>query len=156
MTPLFKKLNYKEGQPIVCLNAPNLFHTELNEMRSETAIIQAEKELTAVHFAIVFATKQAEVDHYASLLAPKLEGDAVLWFCYPKGTSKKYTCEFNRDNGWVVLGQLGLEGVRMVAIDEDWSALRFRKATYIKSMTRREDFALSAEGKQKTKGPNSR
>jgi hypothetical protein len=120
-------------------------------MRSETAIIQAEKELTAVHFAIVFATKQAEVDHYASLLAPKLEGDAVLWFCYPKGSSKKYTCEFNRDNGWAVLGQLGLEGVRMVAIDEDWSALRFRKATHIKSMTRREDFALSAEGKQKTK-----
>jgi hypothetical protein len=156
MTPLFKKLNYKEGQAIVCLNAPHSFQTELNEMRSEAAIIQNEKELTGVHFAVVFATKQAEVDHYASLLAPKLEGDAVLWFCYPKGSSKKYTCEFNRDNGWAVLGQLGLEGVRMVAIDENWSALRFRKAAFIKSMTRREDFALSAEGKQKTKGPKPR
>jgi hypothetical protein len=44
----------------------------------------------------------------------------------------------------------------MVAIDENWSALRFRKAAFIKSMTRREDFALSAEGKQKTKGPKPR
>ena len=153
MTPLFKKLNYKEGQTIVCLNAPESFGPPLAEMRSDAAIIQNEKELTTVQFAIVFATKQAEVDHYATLLAPKLEGDAVLWACYPKGTSKKYTCEFNRDNGWQVLGDLGWEGVRMVAIDEDWSALRFRKTAYIKTMNRREDFALSAEGKQKARKP---
>lgn len=125
MTPLFKKLNYKEGQTIVCLNAPDSFQPALEEMRSETAIIQNEKEITVVNFAMVFATKQAEVDHFAVLLAPKCEGDALLWFCYPKGSSKKYKCEFNRDNGWQVLGQLGWEGVRMVAIDEDWSAPSF-------------------------------
>jgi hypothetical protein len=153
MTPLFKKLNYKKGQSIVCLNAPDSFQPALDEMRTDAPIIQNEAAITAVQFALVFATKQAEVDHYASALVPKLEGDAVLWFCYPKGTSKKYKCEFNRDNGWKILGNLGLEGVRMVAIDEDWSALRFRKTQYIKTMTRREDFALSAEGKQKTQRP---
>lgn len=153
MTPLFKKLNYKEGQTIVCLNAPESFQSALDEMRSDAAIIQNEKEVTTVQFAMVFATKQAEVDYYATLLAPKLEGDAVLWACYPKGTSKKYKCEFNRDNGWKILGELGLEGVRMVAIDEDWTALRFRKTAFIKTMTRRESFALSAEGKQKTQKP---
>lgn len=119
-------------------------------MRTDGAIIQDEKELTSLHFVLVFATKQAEVNDYATRLAPKLEGDVVLWVCYPKGTSKKYKCEFNRDNGWKVLGELGWEGVRMVAIDEDWSALRFRKTEYIKTMTRREDFALSATGKQRT------
>lgn len=149
MTPLFQKLNYKEGQTIVCLNAPESFQPALDEMRAHTAIIQNEKEFNTIHFALLFATKQKEVDDYASLLAPKLEGDAVLWACYPKGTSKKYKCEFNRDNGWKVLGELGLEGVRMVAIDEDWTALRFRKTEYIKTITRREDFALSAKGKQK-------
>lgn len=153
MTPLFKKLNYKEGQTIICLNAPGSFQPALNEMHADAAIIQNETELPTVHFALIFATKQREVDHYAFLLAPKLEGDAVLWACYPKGTSKKYKCEFNRDNGWKVLGELGLEGVRMVAIDEDWTALRFRKTAYIKTMTRREDFALSAEGIQKTQKP---
>jgi hypothetical protein len=151
MTPLFKKLNYKEGQTIICLNAPESFQKELDDMRSHTTIIKEEKNISAIDFVMVFATRQQEVDHFAALLAPKLTGDAVVWFCYPKGTSKKFRCEFNRDNGWTVLGQLGLEGVRMVAIDEDWSALRFRKTQYIKSMTRREDFALSAEGKQKTK-----
>ncbi len=149
MTPLFKKLNYKDGQTIVCLNAPGSFLPELAEMRGDTTVIEKENALETVTFAIVFVTKQAEVDYYATLLVPKLQGDALLWFCYPKGSSKKYKCEFNRDNGWAVLGQLGMEGVRMVAIDEDWSALRFRKVGYIKTMTR--SFAMSAEGKQKTK-----
>jgi hypothetical protein len=153
MTPLFKKLNYKEGQVIVCLNVPDSFQKDLQEIGA--TIVQDEKAVGSVDFAMVFATKQAEVDHYAALLASKLNGDAVLWFCYPKGSSKKYKCEFNRDNGWKVLGQFGLEGVRMVAVDEDWSALRFRKTQYIKTMTRREDFALSAEGKQKAKGPKA-
>jgi hypothetical protein len=31
----------------------------------------------------------------------------------------------------VVLGTLGWEGVRMVAIDEDWWSLRFRRAEYV-------------------------
>jgi len=72
-----------------------------------------------------------------------------LWFAYPKGSSKRYKCEFNRDNGWAVLGSLGFEGVRMVAIDEDWSALRFRRVEYVKNMTR--SFALSEEGKARSK-----
>ncbi len=34
------------------------------------------------------------------------------------------------------MGAVGFEGVRQVAIDEDWSALRFRRVEYIKRMTR--------------------
>jgi len=78
---------------------------------------------------------------------PKLTKDALLWFCYPKGSSKKYKCDFNRDNGWQALGELGFEPVRMVAIDEDWSALRFKPAEAIKTMTR--SFAITATGKAK-------
>jgi hypothetical protein len=77
------------------------------------------------------------------------EGDAILWFCYPKGTSKKYTCDFNRDTGWASLGQLGWEPVRQVAIDDDWSALRFRNPDFIKTMTR--SFAMTEKGKAKVK-----
>jgi hypothetical protein len=38
----------------------------------------------------------------------------------------------------------------MVAIDEDWSALRFRNAEHISSMIRRQDLAMSEKGKSKT------
>jgi hypothetical protein len=49
-----------------------------------------------------------------------------------KGTSKKYSCDFNRDDGWEVLRQAGFDSVRQVAIDDDWSALRFRRFEFIK------------------------
>jgi hypothetical protein len=77
------------------------------------------------------------------------DGDAQLWMVYPKGSSKKYKCEFNRDTGWTALGVAGYEPVRQVAIDEDWSALRFRKVAFIKTMTRNPDGAISRAGRTK-------
>ncbi|MDN3689354.1 hypothetical protein [Cyclobacterium jeungdonense] len=74
----------------------------------------------------------------------------VIWICYPKASSKQYKCDFNRDTGFGILGDYGLEAVRQVAIDEDWSALRFRKVEYIKNITRRESFALTKEAKRRT------
>ena len=58
-------------------------------------------------------------------------GDPILWFAYPKASSRRYACDFNRDSGWDVLRGLGFDSVRQVAIDEDWSALRFRRVQYI-------------------------
>lgn len=77
--------------------------------------------------------RQAEVDRLSSILAAASQGDVLLWFAYPKGSSKRYTCEFNRDNGWQVIRGAGFDSVRQVAIDEDWSALRVRRVEYIKA-----------------------
>jgi hypothetical protein len=65
------------------------------------------------------------------LIARKAAGDAVLWFAYPKGTSKRHASEINRDTGWDSLKSADFETVRLVAIDQDWSALRFRRAAYV-------------------------
>ncbi|MFD1294975.1 hypothetical protein ACFQ5N_14115 [Lutibacter holmesii] len=72
----------------------------------------------------------------------------------PKKTSKNYQSEINRDNGWTLLGELGFEGVRQVAIDNDWSALRFRKVEFIKKMNRKTSAAMTEKGKQKTRLTN--
>ena len=58
---------------------------------------------------------------------------------------------FRRDNGWSALGELGYEGVSLISIDDDWSAFRFRKSDYIKTMNRRHEMAMSKEGKERTK-----
>ncbi|MEL6142373.1 MAG: hypothetical protein AAFU67_12215 [Bacteroidota bacterium] len=150
MNAIFKKLNYKQQAQIVALNVPTSFESVLAEMEGEAQILRAANVTDKIAFAIAFAIKQHEVDEAIAALAPKLKGDATLWFCYPKKSSKKYTCEFNRDTGWAKLGQFGFEGVRMVAIDEDWSALRFRKVEFIKSITRRKTMALTKEAKART------
>jgi len=75
---------------------------------------------------LALITRQADFDSLAKSFA-KADGDATIWFAYAKDFSKKYTCETNCDNGWNALGAAGFESVRLVAIDEDWSAKRYRR-----------------------------
>ena len=131
MPTLFQKLNLKLQREIVVINAPASFEPEVAALK-DVVVLRDAKQAKAFHFAIAFATKQAEVDALSKALAAKAEGDALIWIAYPKGTSKKYQCEFNRDTGWDVLRSAGFDTVRAVAIDEDWSALRFRRVEFIK------------------------
>ena len=96
MTPLFKKLNFKDYPAILSINHPESFLPELKAMGELTNVVESIGKLKSISFAIVFATKQTEVNKAAEQIAKKAEEDAVLWFCYPKGTSKKYKCDFNR------------------------------------------------------------
>jgi hypothetical protein len=146
MSPLFHKLNLKQQTEIVVLNAPDTFQVELSAL-NEISVLRDVESVEAITFSLAFVTKQAEINEVAEAIAKKAQGDAVIWFAYPKGSSKKYKCEFNRDNGWEILGKLGFEGVRQVAIDEDWSALRFRRVEFIKTIARDQKRAMSEQGK---------
>jgi hypothetical protein len=146
MASTFEKLNLKELKQILVLNAPESFEPELKSLRGVTV----KRDLQnggPVEFSLAFVTKQKEVDTLGKAVAKKAQGDAVVWFAYPKGSSKKYKSEINRDSGWKVLGDAGFEPVRMVAIDEDWSAVRFRRAEFIKTLTRGKEHRMSAQGK---------
>lgn len=59
MTPLFKKLNLKDQPELVILNAPKSFDVELEQLQG-LKIIRDLKAVQKVHFALVFATRQAE------------------------------------------------------------------------------------------------
>jgi hypothetical protein len=135
MPSIFQKLNFKAQPEIVVFNAPTSFETELARLE-DVKILRNPKRPVAVQFALAFAMGQAELDRLSTLLAAGSEGDALLWFAYPKGTSKRYHCEFNRDTGWQVIRDAGFDSVRQVAIDEDWSALRFRRVEFIKDSVR--------------------
>jgi hypothetical protein len=131
ISALFKKLNLKDQTEIVVMNAPVSFEAELAKLGSVN-VVRDPGKTKETEFAIAFAITQAELDLASKALTAKTKGDVILWIAYPKGTSKRYKCEFNRDSGWTVLGKAGFESVRMVAIDEDWSALRFRRSEYVK------------------------
>ena len=146
MASVFGKLNLKDQKQIVVINAPESFEPELKALKG-VEIIRDLKKAKAVQFSLAFVTKQQQVDTIAPIVGRKAEGDPVVWFAYPKGSSKKYKSEINRDSGWNVLGKDGFEPVRMVAIDEDWSALRFRRADFIKNMTRADEHSLTKRAK---------
>ena len=130
MASVFDKLNLKNQRELLVLAAPPSFEPELRTL-SGVFILRDARKAKSVEFAIAFVTKRADVDAAAKLILPKTDGDVVLWFAYPKGTSKRVAGEINRDTGWEPLQSAGFETVRLVAIDEDWSALRFRRAAYV-------------------------
>ena len=148
MSAIFNKLNLKDQTEILVLNAPESFEPELASLEN-VKIRRNTQDVKEIAFSLAFVTRQKEVDTIANAVAKKAKGDALVWFAYPKGSSKKYKCEFNRDTGWAVLGAAGFEGVRMVAIDEDWSAVRFRRVEFIQTMTRDKKHAMSKQGKEK-------
>lgn len=131
-TELFKKLNLKDQKELVILNAPPEFELELTALSG----LEIRRQLKAgkpVDFLLAFQTRKADVEALLPKLAEAARGDAVLWLVYPKGTSKKYTCDFNRDSIWPLFEPVGFLPVRMISIDENWSAFRFRRQEYVKT-----------------------
>ena len=148
MSDLFRKLNLKDQRAIVVLGAPAELNPELVTLKGVEIHDRLPSE-GAIEFLLAFATKKAEVDELAVKINGQLDHDAVVWIAYPKGSSKRYRADFNRDSGWDRVGAIGLEPVRQVAIDQDWSALRFRQVEHIRKLTRDPERALSTEGREK-------
>jgi hypothetical protein len=147
MNALFKKLNFKSQEVIYAIDAPESFAPALEEMRAFARVETSLARAKSLPFAIAFAITQKQLDAFAVRVGKLASADEVIWVAYPKGSSKRYQCEFNRDSGWGVFGELGYEPVRMVAVDEDWSALRLRRVENIKTMKRSR--AISEAGKKR-------
>ena len=148
MADVWGKLNLKDHQEIVIVNAPASFEPEVKALDGVT-VKRKPADVKAIGFFLAFVTTQKEVDDLAKVVATKSVPDAVVWFAYPKGTSKKYTSDISRDTGLQALGEAGFEPVRMVAIDEDWTGKRFRRVAFIKNLTRDPRALASKEGKKR-------
>ena len=147
ISPVIKKLQFKDkGQPVLILNEPQSCE-EL--MKSFTGDVHKEALLDRYEFAQVFGANNEELQHAARIAVSVVGEDGLLWLCYPKKSSKKYKgSDCSRDTVARLLASEGFESVRQVAIDDDWSALRFRSVDKIKSLTR--NFAVTEKGKERT------
>ena len=150
-TPLFKKMNLKDQKEVLVLNSPSSFDKELKALKG-VKVLKSATGVREIGFAIAFVIKEAELNNAVRTLSKLAKGDAVVWFAYPKGSSKRYKSEVNRDDSWALVGKEGFEPVRMVAIDEDWSGLRVRRVEFIKKMTRKAEHAMTTDGKKKARG----
>jgi len=137
MKKLLDKLNYRRQPRIAIINAGDTFmlvkSPELKDIRADTEIDQR----YPYEFMIFFVRSVSDVKKLTPVALHNLSVDGILWFCYPKKSSKKYTSDIDRDHGWNALNDSGFYGIRMVAFDDDWSALRFRDIKYIKSTSGR-------------------
>jgi hypothetical protein len=150
---VLKKLQFKDqGQPVLVMNAPRVYDEVMEYFQGE---VHKEPKLEAYGFVQVFGTTNEELQSLARQAGQAVEDDGLLWLCYPKKTSKVYKgSDCSRESVAVMLADQGYEPVRQVAIDEDWSALRYRKVENIKTMVRK--FAHTEKGKERTENGDDR
>lgn len=144
---VLKKLNFKDkGQSVLILNAPKTYDEIIRAFEGE---VHTEPTAESYDFIQVFGTSNEEISTSARNAVISLVEDGLLWLCYPKKSSKTYKgSDCSRETVAGLLALEGYEPVRQVAVDEDWSALRFRKPEKIKKMVR--TFAVTEEGKKRT------
>lgn len=137
MKNLLEKLNYKSQKRIAVINPSDDFNKYIASELDDVIIDEAIDLRCPYGFVIVFVKNVSEIEFHAPIVLHNLMADGVLWFCYPKKTSKKLSSDINRDHGWKELNDSGFHSVRMVSVDDDWSAIRFRNIKYIKSASGR-------------------
>ena len=126
MTTQAEKLQLKPGQQILVQNALGGNFEQLLE-----ELPQASLELEQTDALLLFIGSLAEVAEFTPGAIQRVGQNGLLWIAYPKGGSGVKT-DVNRDRlAAAVLQATGWQAVRQVAIDDVWSALRFRPASLV-------------------------
>jgi hypothetical protein len=133
MDNLYKKLGYKYQNRILIMNDNIEFIRDFKKEHGGVRVDDSIDQRFPYEFMIVFVKFVCEVEQLAPRVLHNLSADGTLWFSFPKKSSKKISSDLDRDHGWEVLIDRGLDRVRLVSINKEWSAIRFRNARYIKS-----------------------
>ena len=147
---MVKKLNLRAPERAAIVGAPDPFAPVIAFLRSEvgTQVDEAFRPGRAYDYVHAFVTRQADAMVVLPHAADAVAAGGALWISYPKRSSKRYASDLSRDgDGWDPLYDRDFEPVSQVAIDDDWSALRFRPVKEIASFRR--GFAGSQAGKKR-------
>lgn len=111
---LAKKLNLKDGMKTRVVGKPA--GVDLDDVVTTTS--------AKAEGLLVFVKNLAEVDAKCAPLIEAAKADRIAWAAYPK--AGQLDTDLNRDILWKHLEKQGIQGVRQVALDSVWSAMRFR------------------------------
>ena len=73
----------------------------------------------------LFVANRKVLEAQLGTLKGALDPKGALWVTCLKGTAKVKT-DIHRDSIAAYASALGLEGVSLISVDDDWSAMRFR------------------------------
>jgi hypothetical protein len=107
------KLQLKPGQRLAVLSAP------------EDAPVTATGTLPEAEAVLAFVRMAADLDGLDAVL-DAARADRLAWIAYPK--AGRLGTDLNRDRLAAAVTERGARPVRQVALDDTWSALRFRPA----------------------------
>ena len=116
------KLLIKPDARVLVLNAPIGYLKKIAPLPEGATV--TDKRGKDADVVLAFVRDSGELKRLAPSF-PAFADDGILWVCYPKG-GKKAGTDLDRDTLWAALAKHELTGVTLVAVDETWSAMRFR------------------------------
>jgi hypothetical protein len=123
-TPLVKKLGIKAGQSLAVVNAPHQFLAHELQPLPENVRFEPGTARAQLDFIMLFVSSAKALHKELPKLKKKLARDGILWVSWPKKSSGVET-----DLSFDVVQQLGLKiglvDVKICAVNEIWSALKF-------------------------------
>lgn len=128
--PIVKKLGLKPGMRALFLAAPDGYVNRLAPLPE--GVTAATKPAGTYEFIQFFATHMAEIEKKAPELLQSAAPGAVFWIAYPKKAAG-VDSDLSRDVLAAAMTEKGWRPVSIVALDEVWSALRFRPIADVKS-----------------------
>lgn len=123
-TPLLKKLGIKAGSSVLIINQPDHYFEILGRFPEEVTIadLAASDPINFIHF---FCRELEGLHNLFPILKDKLAKDGMLWISWIKKASKNYNWTFTEADVRNYGLQIGLIDVKVCAVDEDWSGLKF-------------------------------
>jgi len=111
----------KEGRKVLFVNEPKGYRDSIG-LRKNVDVL---KGLQNADIIQVFVNSEKELEEQLPKLKNYLKQNGILWVTYRKG-SLKIKSDINRDSIYEYGLSVGLRGVAMIAVDENWSALRLK------------------------------
>lgn len=122
-TPLVKKLGFKEGFRAALVNSPKNFQNELGPLPANVKLL-GEPLPKKLDLVILFVESQQQLNKGLSKLKQKLAESGMLWIAWPKKASGVATDLSDSSVRHIGL-EAGLVDVKVCAINEVWSGLKF-------------------------------
>ena len=122
-TPLAKKLGIKPGFKVLLQQEPAHYRALFSDWPEDVEVVE-EAIPEGLDFIHLFVQRMADLEVAVPELMPALKKDGMLWVSWPKGKSKIPT-DLKREPIREFLLASGLVDVKVAAIDEDWSGLKF-------------------------------
>lgn len=120
---LADKLGIKSGDNITILNAPANYDDLIDEWPVGASVSRdiLDETFTFIHY---FVTERVQLETDLAGLVAHLEKAGMLWVSWPKGTSGVKT-DVDENVLREVILPTGLVDVKVAAVDETWSGLKF-------------------------------
>ena len=122
---LTEKLELRDEKNVLIQGLPSSIEKQFMKLsfsKNLTPLLKTRK----IDFALVFAVSQKQLKEILADVVPAMQVNAKLWVAYPKITSK-ITSDLTRETNWDIISHHGFKGEHSIALDNVWTAVRFRK-----------------------------